>query len=70
MQQYIKALGLHFSDRLDMEAQVSHIVRAMRSRYWTLRNLKANGFTEEELIQVYKTVIRPVAEYGCVVFHP
>ena len=34
-----------------------------------MRNLKANGFNEEELVQVYKTVIQLVAEYGCVVFH-
>ena len=34
-----------------------------------MRNLKKNGFTNAELVQVYKTVIRPVAEYGAVVFH-
>ena len=67
--QKIKALGMHFSNRLDMEEQVKHITKSMRARYWTLRNLKLNGFTNEELVQVYKTVIRPVAEYGCVVFH-
>ena len=34
-----------------------------------LRNLKRSGFNEDELIQVYKTMIRPVAEYACVVYH-
>ena len=34
-----------------------------------MRNLKANGFNNEELVHVYKTMIRPVAEYGCVVYH-
>ena len=52
-----------------MEDQVKHIIKSMRMRYWTLRNLKSNGFTTEELVQVYKTMLRPVAEYGCVVFH-
>ena len=65
----IKALGLRFSSGLDMEEQVRHIVKTMRSRYWTLRNLKGNGFNTEELLQVYKTMLRPVAEYACVVFH-
>ena len=65
----IKALGVRFSNKLNMEEQVSYIVKAMRSRYWTLRNLRLNGFNTAELVQVYKTVIRPVAEYGCVVFH-
>ena len=41
----------------------------MRSRYWTLRNLKRNGFNTEELVRVYKTILRPVVEYGCPVFH-
>ena len=41
----------------------------MRSRYWTLRNLKNSGFTNEELVTVYKTIIRPMADYGSVVYH-
>ena len=65
----IKALGLHFSNRLDMEEQVLHVIKAMRARYWTLRNLKFNGFNEEELVHVYKTMIRPIAEYACTVYH-
>ena len=65
----IKALGVRFSSKLNMDEQVDYIVRAMRSRYWTLRNLKNNSFNTAELIQVYKTVIRPLAEYGCVAFH-
>ena len=36
----IKALGVYFSRDLNMEAEIKHIVRAMRARYWTLRNLK------------------------------
>ena len=34
-----------------------------------LRNLKKSGFTCEELITVYKTMVRPVADYGAVVYH-
>ena len=65
----IKALGIRLSNRLDMEDHVKYIIKAVRSRYWTLRNLKLNGFTNEELVQVYKTIIRPVSKYGCVMFH-
>ena len=67
--QKIKALGLRFSNRLDMEDHVQYIIKSMRSRYWTLRNLKNSGFNCEELVHVYKTMIRPVVEYGCVVYH-
>ena len=65
----IKELGIRFSNRLDMEDHVKYIAKAMRSRYWTLRNLKLNGFNNEELVHVYKTMLRPVAEYGCPVYH-
>ena len=67
--QSMKALGLHFSNRLDMEDQVKHIEKNMRAKYWTLRNLKKNDFSNEELVQVFKTILRPVTEYECVVFH-
>ena len=65
----MKALGMRFSDRPNMDAQVAHIKKSFRMRYWMLRNLKSIGFTEDELVQVYKTMIRPVVDYGCVVYH-
>ena len=68
-QESFKALGVYFSNRLDFELHVTTLVRRLRSRLWTLRNLKTSGFTEEELVTVYKTMLRPVAEYGCVAFH-
>ena len=36
---------------------------------WVLRHLKRNGFTEEELAMTYKTVIHPILDYCCVVYH-
>ena len=52
-----------------MEAHVQHVVKAVRSRFWIPRNLKTNGFNTEELVQVYRTMLRPVVEYGCAVYH-
>lgn len=66
----LKALGMHFSNRPDpSQVQVLAIQKKIRSRYWMLRNLKKSGFTEDELVKVYKTMIRPVADYGSVVYH-
>ena len=65
----IKALGMRFSDRPTMDAHVAHSKKKFRMRYWMLRNLKNNGFTECELVKVYKTMLRPVADYGCMVYH-
>ena len=69
-QDRIKALGMYFSSRPNMQEQVNAISRKFRTRYWTLRNLKNSGFSTEELVTVYKTIIRPVADYACAVYHP
>ena len=68
-QDSIKALGMHFSAGLSFDIHLDSIKRKFRSRYWMLRNLKQNGFNSLELTQVYKSMIRPVAEYEAVVFH-
>ena len=52
-----------------MSAHISWIAKNLRERFWTLRNLKKNGFTTGEIIKVYKSILGPAAEYGCVVFH-
>ena len=66
----IKALGMYSSSRPNMDEQVKSVVRRFRARYWTLRNLKNSSFNTEELVTVYKTMIRPIADYACVVYHP
>ena len=65
----IRALGLHFSSKPNMDAQVAHIQRSVRGRFWILRNLKKNSFTQDELVRVYISMIRPVLDYGSVVYH-
>ena len=65
-QDNLKALGMRFSDHPNMGAQVAHIKKSFRMRYWMLRNLKSNGFSEEELVQVYKTMLRPVADLSLI----
>ena len=61
--------GVRTSNRPTMVARVEHVWRAFRSCYWTLVNLTKNGFTEDELVKVYKIMIRPVTEYAAVVYH-
>ena len=65
----LKILGLHFSSKPDMSAQVEAICRKFRSRVWILRHLHHNGFSEEELLRVYKSVILPCHDYCSTVFH-
>ena len=43
--------------------------RKFKTRTWALRHLKRNGFNKSELLLVYKSMIRPIAEYCSYVFH-
>ena len=65
----MKILGVHFSSRPDVSAQVEAICRKFRSRIWYLRHLHHNGFSQEELLRVYKTTILPCHDYCSTVFH-
>lgn len=65
----MKILGLHFSARPDVSAQVDAICKKFRGRIWYLRHLHHNGFSEEELLRVYKTTILPSHDYCSSVFH-
>ena len=65
----MKILGFTLSNRPGMHLHVETIKKRMRERYWVLRHLRRLGFSQSELVRVYTTVIRPVAEYCAVVYH-
>ena len=65
----MKVLGWHFSSRPTPDAYLDTMIKRFRERYWTLRHLKHNGFTEKELVTVYTTIVRPVADYMMETYH-
>ena len=65
----MKILGVHFSSRPNVSAQVESICRKFRSRIWYLRHLHHHGFSQAELLRVYKTTILPCHDYCSSVFH-
>ena len=65
----LKVLGFVFGDKPSVRPHVESVIKKFRQRYWTLYNLKKNGFTTEELITVYRTMILPVADYCDIVYH-
>ena len=66
----MKVLGFHTDSRPSCHAHVEALRKRVREVTWVLRHLRHAGFTETELARVYKTVVRPVLEYCCVVYHP
>ena len=66
----LKVLGWHFSSRPTVDAYIAVLTRRFRERYWILRHLKHNGLNQEDLVRVYTSMVRPVADYMQEVYHP
>lgn len=65
----MKVLGYNFSNRPTPALHIQRTITKLKRNYWTLRHLRNIGFNNEELVEVYKSSIRPAAEYCSVVFH-
>ena len=64
-----KVLGLTLSSNLKWNNHVDEIVNKSRKRLYCLSQLKRSGLKPPELIQFYRTCIRPITEYASPVFH-
>ena len=61
--------GLTLSSNLKWNNHVDEIVKKSRKRLYCLYQLKRSGLKPPELIQFYRTRIRPITEYASPVFH-
>ena len=64
-----KLLGVHISDDLLWDTHIESICSKTNSRLYFLKRLKRAGLSDKDLHCFYSTVIRPVLEYACVVWH-
>ena len=64
-----KVLGVTLSSDLTWNAHVDTIVSNARKRVFTIYQLKRAGIRQCDLLRVYVSVIRPVLEYACPVWH-
>ena len=65
----LKFLGFTLDADCSVNSHVESLAAKIRSRTWALSHLKRAGMSREDLTKVYKTIIRPVAEYGSVAWH-
>ena len=65
----LKCLGFFFHKKPTARHHFECLLNKLRKCVWSLRHLRRSGFKQDELVSVYKAMIRPVAEYCCVVFH-
>ena len=56
-------------DSLKWDEHVDSICAKINKRLYFLRKLKRAAMTNGDLVAYYCTVIRPVAEYACAVWH-
>ena len=60
----MKVLGFHFSTRPTVHLHVNQTVKRMRQRCWA-----KFGMNAVELVQVYKSVLVPIADYCAPAYH-
>ena len=64
-----KVLGVTVSSDLSWNAHVDEIVAKARKRVYVIYHLKRAGINQINLVRIYVSVIRPIVEYACPVWH-
>ena len=65
----LKVLGFTFDADIGCSSHIDQVAAKLRSRTWALIKLKRYGFSCEELVGIYTTYMRPIAEYVSVAWH-
>ena len=65
----LKILGFTFGPVPDASLYTNLLVKKFNSKAWSLKFLKRSGMKERDLMNVYKTVIRPVLDFASVAYH-
>ena len=69
-QNSLKILGFHFGSRPTVDAHVTALKQKYRRRAWIMRHLKRAGINVNDLVKLYKVLLRPVLDYASPVYHP
>jgi hypothetical protein len=64
-----RILGLTVQDNMKWNEHIHNILKKASKRLYMLRLLKRSNACIDTLITVYTTIIRPVLEYACQVWH-
>ena len=67
--EYAKLRGVTLSNDLTWNRRVDCIVKKAAKRVYMLYQLKRAGIIQLDLVTVYISVVRPVLEYACPVWH-
>ncbi len=67
---HFKILGVFISDNLSWKQHVTHMISKASPRLYYLRQLRRCGLSDSDLLKFYKSIVRPILEYACPVWHP
>ena len=66
---HAKLLGVTISHDLSWKKHAENIVKKAGKRLYMMYQLKRAGISQSDLVTVYLSVVRPVLEYACPVWH-
>ena len=66
---HVKLLGVTLSNDLTLKRNVDTIVKKAGKISYMLYQLKRAGVNQADLVTIYISVVRPVVEYACPVWH-
>ena len=66
---HAKLLGVTISHDFSWNKHVENIVKKAGKRLYMMYQLKRAGISQSDLVTVYLSVVRPVLEYACPVWH-
>ena len=65
----IKLLGVIITDDLKWEENTSLICSKVEGKFYLISKLKSFGLQVEELLNIWKVMVRPITEYAAPLWH-
>ena len=66
---YLRILGFDFNNEPNAIFHVLGVIDKLYGKLWTLRFLKKSGMSQNNLLQIYCSVLRPSAEYSSIIYN-
>ena len=68
-QDNMKILGVTLVSDASFKTHVTNLASRLRARTWALSRLKKKGLKKDQLVRIYKCLIRPTVEYAAPAWH-
>ena len=65
----LKLLGFNFTEAPNVEAHVKSLAKKVHLRTWSLINLKRAGVSNDDVLTIYKSIVRSVLDYASVTYN-